>query len=291
MTQFLNPYVESLRSFYNGISQYYDRSHVGGWHDKAAVALVDAAGANIKEGSWVLDLATGTGKVALSAASKVGSTGRILGIDISEKFLAHAKQNASELGVQSFVEFLNQDVTDLALPATYSGQCFDAILCGSALALFPDPLELLRRASREFLKQDGVFVADMHGNIPGTLFINIAAEYGVKTRMDPIWANDPEIALRQLFESASYDVESVATIPSLGKVKWDASTPEAVENLWNTLIVKAPWLSIEGIDQKKLAELKQTWLQGLVAQKGHDGFIVDNMTQIVVVTKNSKRPS
>ena len=45
------------------------------------------AGPAIQEGSWVLDLATGTGNVALAAAAKIGSTGRVLGIDISDKFL------------------------------------------------------------------------------------------------------------------------------------------------------------------------------------------------------------
>ena len=47
--------------------------------------------ANITAGATVLDVCTGTGTVALEAAEKAGSGGRVLGIDISE---AHAGPGA-----------------------------------------------------------------------------------------------------------------------------------------------------------------------------------------------------
>ena len=58
--------------------------------------LVDYA--DIKVGSRVLDIATGTGMVAFYAASKVGSHGSVLGIDISEGMIrvATSKLNSSD---------------------------------------------------------------------------------------------------------------------------------------------------------------------------------------------------
>ena len=72
-------YKQSIADLYSKRSQSYDRSE---WHDRMARNLVDYA--DIKVGSKVLDIATGTGMVAFYAASKVGSHGSVVGIDISE---------------------------------------------------------------------------------------------------------------------------------------------------------------------------------------------------------------
>ena len=46
--------------------------------------------ANLQPGETVLDLGTGTGAVAILAATQVGTTGRIKAIDISPQMLARA---------------------------------------------------------------------------------------------------------------------------------------------------------------------------------------------------------
>jgi ubiquinone/menaquinone biosynthesis C-methylase UbiE len=52
----------------------------------------------------VLDVATGTGLVALAAARVVGPGGRVTGIDLSSAMLARAAEKAGELGFRH-VEF------------------------------------------------------------------------------------------------------------------------------------------------------------------------------------------
>ena len=82
----IRDYKKEIAGLYSMRSQAYDSSV---WHDKIARKLVDYS--NITIGSQVLDIATGTGMVALYAASKVGSLGSVIGIDISEGMIKKAK--------------------------------------------------------------------------------------------------------------------------------------------------------------------------------------------------------
>ena len=91
--------------------------------------------AEIKPGSKVLDIATGIGEPALTAAKQVGKTGEILAIDISSQMLSFAKQRAISLGLQDLVEFKEGDVETIDLPSS----TFDAALCRWGLMFLPNP--------------------------------------------------------------------------------------------------------------------------------------------------------
>ena len=62
---------------------------------KAYTVLV----ANVKEGSQVLDIAGGTGDLALAFAPKVGSTGRVVHTDINEAMLREGRNRLLDAGV------------------------------------------------------------------------------------------------------------------------------------------------------------------------------------------------
>ncbi|KAF2257730.1 S-adenosyl-L-methionine-dependent methyltransferase [Lojkania enalia] len=283
-----DPFVNTLRKFYNDVGDKYDRGQMGEWHQKAADILVDASGSSVKEGSWVLDLATGTGNVAFAAAAKVGPSGQVLGIDISENFLEHAKSTATELGLDTFVEFINQDVTHLSLPSKYSGhRPFDAAFCGSAVMLFPDSVAIVRKVATELLKPGGIFVADTHGSIPGAVFFDIVRSKGIETVLDPAWGTQPGETLRRVFEDSGMIVKEIISNPrSTGIVKWDVRTPEARNTLWENTIIKAPWVSFGmKISAEELAELKSTWEEGIMARAQSDGFIHDDIMHYVAVSK------
>jgi ubiquinone/menaquinone biosynthesis C-methylase UbiE len=57
--------------------------------------------AEIGPGQRILDIATGIGEPALTAARIVGTTGHILAIDISTEMIAIAKQRAASNGLQT----------------------------------------------------------------------------------------------------------------------------------------------------------------------------------------------
>ena len=54
--------------------------------------------AHLQPGQRVLDIATGLGQPAITAARRVGLTGRVVATDLAPEMLALARQNAAALG-------------------------------------------------------------------------------------------------------------------------------------------------------------------------------------------------
>jgi SAM-dependent methyltransferase len=99
--------------------------------------------AEIKQGDKVLDIATGIGEPAVTAAKKVLPNGRVVAIDISPQMLAIAKTRAKSFGLDSIIEFGESDGEKLNLPDPTAK--FDAILSRFGLMFFPDlPSALVR---------------------------------------------------------------------------------------------------------------------------------------------------
>src|SRR5919206_5396771 len=96
---------------------------------KVSDRLVELA--EVKPGQKVLDIATGIGEPAITAARKlagygnsVDGTGYVLATDVSTQMLTIAKQRATELGLQDIIEFKEVDAELLEL----SDSSFDAVL-------------------------------------------------------------------------------------------------------------------------------------------------------------------
>jgi ubiquinone/menaquinone biosynthesis C-methylase UbiE len=107
----LNNYKQEIADLYTGRSQTYDKSN---WHLQIAHRLVEYG--QVDSGQHILDIATGTGHVAIAAAQLVGSEGRVIGIDISTGMLAQARQKAERLNLSN-VEFQLADAEALDFPA------------------------------------------------------------------------------------------------------------------------------------------------------------------------------
>jgi enediyne biosynthesis protein CalE5 len=101
--------------------------------EKVSKRLVELA--EIRPGSKVLDIATGIGEPAITAANQVGRTGYVLATDFSSQMLSFAEQRAISLGIQDVIEFKEGDAETIDLPPL----TFDAALCRFGLMLFPDP--------------------------------------------------------------------------------------------------------------------------------------------------------
>ena len=76
--------------------------------------LVELAG--IRQGQRLLDVATGIGEPAVTAARKVGPSGRVTAIDLSPAMLAIARERAKENGLAN-IEFQEADAEFLKLPS------------------------------------------------------------------------------------------------------------------------------------------------------------------------------
>jgi ubiquinone/menaquinone biosynthesis C-methylase UbiE len=90
--------------------------------------------AEIKQDSKVLDIATGIGEPAITAAKKMGNGGHVLATDISPQMLSIAKQRAISLGMQNIIEFREGDAETIDLPTS----TFNAELCRFGLMFLPD---------------------------------------------------------------------------------------------------------------------------------------------------------
>jgi len=100
--------------------------------EKVSRRLIELA--EIKPGSIVLDIATGIGEPAITAANRVGQNGHVLATDISPQMLSVAKQRATSLGLQNLIEFKEGDIEAIELPSSM----FDAVLCRWGLMFLPD---------------------------------------------------------------------------------------------------------------------------------------------------------
>lgn len=101
-------------------------------YQKLSDKLVDLAG--VKPGSKVLDVATGIGEPAVTAARRVEPNGKVLATDISPEMLAIGRERAEKLGLQHTIEFRESDAESLKLP----DKSFDAVLCRMGLMFLPN---------------------------------------------------------------------------------------------------------------------------------------------------------
>jgi ubiquinone/menaquinone biosynthesis C-methylase UbiE len=105
--------------------------------------MLDVAGVQL--GGRVLDVAAGTGDSTLMAAHRVGPLGYVLAADVSASMLKVAAEAAGKESLTN-VETRVMDAENLALDA----DSFDAVICRSALMLFPNPAKALTEIRRAF---------------------------------------------------------------------------------------------------------------------------------------------
>jgi len=106
--------------------------------------LVEAAG--IKPGDRVLDVATGYGEPALTAAKVVGPEGKVVATDLSSAMLSFGHERAAAAGVEN-IEFVEADASSLDYPAA----SFDAAVSRWGIIFEPEGEAAAARV-RGFLK-------------------------------------------------------------------------------------------------------------------------------------------
>jgi enediyne biosynthesis protein CalE5 len=110
--------------------------------------------AEIKPHHRVLDIATGIGEPALTAARKVRPNGRVIGTDISSEMVAIARERAKEFGLDTIAIFEDSDAETYLYPSSL----FDAVLSRWGLMFLPNLVPTLQKI-RDSLVPDGVLSA------------------------------------------------------------------------------------------------------------------------------------
>jgi ubiquinone/menaquinone biosynthesis C-methylase UbiE len=94
---------------------------------------------HLQPGQTVLDLACGTGRNFPLILERIGSTGKLIGVDYTSAMLARAKERVDREGWKN-VELIYEDVALIDLKRK-----FDAALCTLAIGVIPDYQEALNR--------------------------------------------------------------------------------------------------------------------------------------------------
>ena len=111
---------------------------------------------NIKEGDVVLDLGSGAGFDCFLASRKVGKTGKVIGLDMTEEMIAKARILAKEHGYSN-VEFRLGDIEKMSV----ENKSVDVIISNCVINLAPDKSKVFKEAYR-VLKSDGrMYVSDI----------------------------------------------------------------------------------------------------------------------------------
>lgn len=77
----------------------------------------------LREGDRVLEFGSGTGNDCLAAAQIVGPTGKVIGIDISDKNISTSREYMDKLRISN-VEFRQGDIQNVPLPKEYADIVF-----------------------------------------------------------------------------------------------------------------------------------------------------------------------
>ena len=107
-------------------------------------------------GEYVVDAGCGAGADSLIAASLVGPTGRVVGVDMTPEMLSKARRNALEAGITN-VEFREGYLEALPLPDDWA----DVVISNGVLNLVPHKEAALKEMYRVLKPGGRIQIADI----------------------------------------------------------------------------------------------------------------------------------
>ncbi|MCE1246104.1 MAG: arsenite methyltransferase [Firmicutes bacterium] len=187
------------------------------------------AHAAIKEGDTVLDLGSGAGFDCFLAARKVGSEGRVIGVDMTHSMLDKARENAKKGGYTN-VEFRLGEIEHLPV----ADNSVDIIISNCVINLSPEKEKVFAEALRvlkptgRFFISDIVLLKELHPEIKKSVEHYVGCVAGADLKAD---------YLRKIQEAGFVKIE-VTQENHIEKqvVDWSGIPWEAVEESIDSIV-------------------------------------------------------
>lgn len=246
----LNEYKQAIAELYNQRSQNYDNSN---WHPQICDRLLNYA--RVKPGQHILDIGTGTGHLAITAAKLVGESGRVIGIDLSPDMLECARQKVDILGLTN-IEFQLADAEQIG----YVDNSFDLILCANAFPWLEHKAATLA-LWYELLKPDGIIGIHTPADtayIGAVILKKVLAKYGVL--LEPSNRIGSISECEQVFKNAGLEQIEIHT-----EQHGSYTTLDRLQATWESIVVNPSILSLQDTTDR-LSQLTPTQLTSAQAE-------------------------
>jgi arsenite methyltransferase len=195
--------------------------------------------ASLKEGEVVLDLGSGAGFDCFLAAKQVGSTGKVIGVDMTAEMLERARENARK-GDFGNVEFRLGEIENLPV----GDNQVDIIISNCVINLSPNKKRVFQEAFRVLRPGGRLMVSDivLLKNLPEEIKNSVAAYVGCvagattkKDYLETIRAAGFE-ETKVLGEDA-FSVELLANDPTAMEIVKNLNlSPERARNLASSVV-------------------------------------------------------
>ena len=189
---------EETKAFYNKIAKVYD---LLAEHSEAPVRKAGLEMLSAQAGQEVLEIGFGTGHCLIELARSVGSSGRVLGIDLSEKMVEISQKRACEEGLDGRIGLSCGDAVHLP----YASGTMDGTFMSFTLELFDTPeISVVLTECKRILKAGGrLVVVGMSRVRPKGLVMEI---FEWTHRHFPNYLDCRPILVHQALEDAGFEV-------------------------------------------------------------------------------------
>jgi ubiquinone/menaquinone biosynthesis C-methylase UbiE len=186
------------KAFYDKIAKVYDALAE---HSEAPVRAAGLKMLDAQPSEQVLEIGFGTGHSLIELARSVGPSGKIFGIDLSEKMVEISQKRAEKETLDEQIELFCGD----ALHLPYESESFDGIFMSFTLELFDTPeIPLVLAECKRVLKTGGrIVVVSMSRLLPKGLVTEI---FEWTHRHFPNYLDCRPILVRQALEDSGFRI-------------------------------------------------------------------------------------
>jgi len=189
---------EETRAFYDKIAGVYDllADHSEQPVRRAGLKMLDA-----HTGERILEIGFGTGHSLIELARAVGPSGKVYGVDLSEKMVQMAEALVRKQGLQDRIELVCGD----ALHLPYESGSFDGVFMSFTLELFdtPEIPDVLAECRRVLRTAGRIVAVGMSRVAPGGLVTDV---FEWTHRHFPNYLDCRPILVQQALEDAGFQI-------------------------------------------------------------------------------------